>query len=112
MPIRSTAKLCKGKPCPTCPWRKSSVGSADAETVGQLREVPDTLGLMQACHAKPARVCVGFALSVARKDANLAFPLVMSSRRVTFGDLRADEPLFGSWDELFQAHGVKEPSLG
>lgn len=98
------ARIVKGHPCPGCPWRCSSAGIHPVELVAQLREIPATPGLMQACHTTPKKVCRGFIGAVGRQDIMVAMTAARAG--VLPKDCRPKEPLFGSWDEFFAAHGV------
>ena len=96
------------KPCPSCPWRKSTPsggfpgGIIDAE--GLLGMARGSEQKLMQCHcssdAKP-KVCVGFALQLG--SDSLLFRLAVL-RGLVEQDLATDEPLH-TLRSLLEQHG-------
>lgn len=100
------------KPCPSCPWRKSTPpggfpgGRIDAR---RLLEMADgRMGQVMQCHCTPddsrAAVCVGFALQVGPES--LGYRCAVLTGTIDPDALETDEELH-SLKSLISTHGAK-----
>ncbi len=105
MTISVESRAMKGKPCPDCPWRRDSVGAVDPSLVAQLTPCGTSTGPAMGCHRRPRRLCAGYVIRVGREDIGLAFGSAAKGVDI-FRDVRSDVPLFGTFAEMFAAHGV------
>jgi len=100
----------KRRPCPTCPWRRSTRrrgfpgGIIDAE--GLLGQLDGSRLTAMQCHCTPdgakAEVCVGFALVVGAESVGLRLAVALGL--VAIDDLEADAPLH-TVSSLLRMHG-------
>ena len=106
---RSDGSPSKRKPCPSCPWRKSTPvggfpgGAIDGERL--LEMLDGRMGSVMQCHCTPddsrAQVCVGFALQVGCHSIGYRFAVLTGV--VDHDALEADEKLH-SLETLLLTH--------
>lgn len=100
----------KRRPCPTCPWRKSTPrggfpgGLIDVERLVAMTR--DDLGAIMQCHCTPdgerAQVCVGFGLVVGPEC--LAYRFAVICGRIEHDAMEASCELH-SLASLIATHG-------
>ena len=102
----------KRKPCPSCPWRRSTPpggfpgGCIDSRRL--LAMVGNGMGQVMQCHCTPdddrAAVCVGFALQVGHDSIGYRFAVLVGA--VDPDVLETDAELH-TLQSLITTHGAR-----